>query len=255
MSGRQRADNPDICRGLKLLQAQSNVKKCTFDSSSDRVLVIAKSFKSMANALLGILDENEHLLGEDEDAKVAAFTVTSESRVKIRHEMKKCMVELKENFGSSGFISTMLTNNSFCGRPVLELCDYNVRYKGCDVKNPLVNSPNPWVFTRDENNDDDSPYLEVIFSKKVELSSLTIQGGQVSRGSPLEKNEHDQTQAMFNSDINQPSAASNFSVLPCGLGISDCDGSIKNTVSLLADVISWHKITKKNSPETVGYYV
>lgn len=241
---RQRRDFPDISRGLVLLQTQSNVKKCVHNASIDRVEVIAKSFISMANVMLEILKENTHLLREAEEAKGADDMITSSNRLKITDEMHNCIQQLQLGFGASGYISAMVLNeaNDSLRRPVVELSGYKVySSSGCVIKNPAINCPFPWVFTHDESNSDDSLYLEVTLPKAEELSSITIQGGNVPRSLPILGP--------------QPGCLATVSLLPCGLGIEDCDGSIENTVKSLGDVISWEKITKKNSPETVGMHL
>ena len=252
---RQRREFFDIRRGMNLLQTQANVKKCVYNASSDRAANITRSFISMANAMLEILGENEMLLSEDDEANAAAEdTVTSENRVKILHEVKNCVHDLQAVFGSSGWITTScFPGDGDSCRSTQKLSDYVVTCNGRDVNNPLIDSPDNIVFTHAKSNDGNS-YLEVKFPKREELATITVQGGFTVKPHLLHDFHDEDTEQ---GELGSPpeSDTPTFSALPCGLGVSDCDGSIEKTVLALADVISWEKITKKNSPETVVNFV
>lgn len=198
------------------------MKNNAFSSCSNRVENVALSFKLMASAMLGILHERKEVLAGEGGEVDAEDNDTSCKRKGIMQEMDKCMQKIQVAFELSHHSHTV------------EVIDYVASSMGHGVINPVANGSDPWVFSRDANGRDEPLCLEVIFPERVELASINIQGGHVIIGATPSSEE-----------------GVSLSSLPCGLCIGDCDGSIDKTVLALGDVISWEKITKKNSPETV----
>jgi hypothetical protein len=227
---------------MKLVATQANAKKCAFEASSDRIEVIAKSFLLMANAIIDVLLESEKDLRGDH-----AEQVSSDNQIKIMKEIQQCTRDMRKVFGSNGYV--VMTNEHSSFQQTTELMDFTVLNNGGErVTHPAINSTDGWVFLGDA---DSSPFLEIQLTQPEMLSGVCVQGGKFP--SPLGEGREDEEPCSLGCAPRKSSTHLCFSALPCGLGVDDCDGSIDKTVLALADIISWEKITKKNSPETVHH--
>mmetsp|Transcript_6634 Transcript_6634/g.10871 ORF Transcript_6634/g.10871 Transcript_6634/m.10871 type:complete len:839 (+) Transcript_6634:1849-4365(+) len=228
----QRVAYPDICRGLNLVKSQINLKSDAYHTSVGRPGGIVSSFQALALVMLDTMDENERHLVNNEDSNSDQSINSLERRLEIINELQHC----HQNLGAM-VRPPVPTHSSLdeSNRPTMQLLNYEVRAGGLlPLKNkPSIDGPQSWTFLKDDvSNCGDSVFIEVTFIRSEELAFIAVQGGHT----------FPQSEKPIQDDI--------FSVLPCGLGIQDCDGTIEKTVTALSDVLSWKTITKSNSPET-----
>ena len=240
---RQGRDFTEIERGLKLLQTQAAKKKRLFDGSSDRDRKILQSLSLVINAIFTILREKEKMFTDAAEAKDDKEEAPSRSNLQYTQVIRKCVADFTDVFGSC----SVIVANSSSG----ECCDFIETYcNGRMLPTPIVNSSKQWVFSCDDGLVNESLFLEVVFHTAVNLSSITLQGGQVTHESQHVNEVYRAQSSIGFEDSKEPKR--DLYKLPCGLCVGDCDGSIEKTVQAIGDIIPWEKIIKKNSPETVS---
>ena len=251
-----------VSRGLRLVQKQVHEKHQKYISSSSKMTNVVAVFTQIASKMEFILDANiQKLISTDS----SVGEDTEQEKQSILSEAARNLNELKSYFRSDGLLgkiqanglsesketrrssgtqtkTSSLASSSPAEESVVQVYERILCSNHATINKAMVGGPESWVISSIASlNESEMPYIEIILPQPVHLSALTIQGGiapkemQPSHQSP----PHSET----------PQSSHQKLFLPCGLGLDDCDGSIENTVKLLADVISWETLIKKNSPE------
>lgn len=218
--------------------------KGAVEASVDRAENIAKSFEGLAGVFLATLENDVSLLGQKSADLAGNISSNPDHQLRLLHEIENSVRELRDLLGPSSCVSSA-PRDLVCTSA--EFLDYEVLLEGRVMKNkPSINSSVSCIFSDEqiESKGLSSLFCEVKFAHQVELSCVIVQGGCMAT-TPLDA-------PTLSPPVGNIDGESTFTVLPCGVGVDDCDGSIEKTVSSLADVISWENITKNNPPATVS---
>lgn len=254
-----------VSRGLCLVQKQVHEKHQKYVSSSSKMTNVVAVFTQIATKMEFMLDANLQKLTLSDSPPSSTGEDTEQEKQTILSEAARNLNELKSYFRSDGLLgkiqanglsesketcrssgtqtkTSSLASSSPQEESVVQVYERIICSNHATIKKAMVGGPESWVISSIASlHESEMPYVEIILPQPVHLSAVTIQGGIAP--------EESQPSHQFPSHSETPQSSHQKLCLPCGLGFDDCNGSIENTVKLLADVISWETLIKKNSPE------
>ena len=251
-----------VARGFNLIQKQVQEKHQKNVKISSKIINVVSGFNNIADKMMLILQTNKQRLESIENTQGSVDETErtyAQERQKLLTDVVTLSKELKGFFSASGTLSNLMTQG-LSGREKKDLGTQTTEVSNqlqesiiqvyenvtCSnrttIKKAGIDGQESWIISTPSTarNESDIPFIQVSLPEVQYISNLIIQGGMIPQGMQTTK-----------SDSSSASNALNHKkfTLPCGYGLDNCNGSIENTIPLLADIISWETLIKKNPPE------